>query len=130
MPSRPLDETAKSAEGSTGCEGTIPFLGSFQHAIGRPSLRSREMMGASASSKRPGASSMVDQQAGQCGRERRAHTFIHQSGEDLVLLEPVGHLAPGCLGSFLAVARPVVGMEAVRRAWIGLEVGGLFGTGE
>src|SRR5262249_38735168 len=61
----------------------------------------------------------VEWQAGQCGRERRAHTCIHQSGEDLVLLEPVRHLAPGCLGSLLAVALPIVGMEAVRRARIG-----------
>src|SRR5436190_23951003 len=50
--------------------------------------------------------------------------------EHLVLLEPVGHLGPALLGGFLAVARPIVGMEAVRRARIDLEVGGLAGSGE
>src|SRR5215469_14101529 len=50
-----------------------------------------------------------------------------RSGQDLVLLEPVDQLAPGLLRLLLAVAWPVVGMEAVRRAVIDMELGGLAG---
>src|SRR5262252_3396346 len=44
-----------------------------------------------------------------------------------VLLEPGGHLVPAVVRCFLAVARPVIGMEAMRRARIDLEFGGLAG---
>src|SRR4051812_8359760 len=43
--------------------------------------------------------------------------------EHLVLLEPVDRHLPAVLGRLLAVARPVVGMEAVRRTGIDLELG-------
>src|SRR5882757_877258 len=54
--------------------------------------------------------------------------------QHFVLLEPADHLIPrvvsrpfaGVRRCLAAVARPVVGVEAVRRAGIDLEFGGLF----
>src|SRR5215216_4095617 len=47
--------------------------------------------------------------------------------EDFKFLEPGLHLIPGVFGGLLAVARAVIGMEAMRRARIDLELGGLAG---
>src|SRR6476620_8781619 len=43
-----------------------------------------------------------------------------RSAENAVRLEPSGQLGPGVVGGLLAVARPVVGVEAVRCAGIDL----------
>src|SRR5258708_18686955 len=51
---------------------------------------------------------------------------IGRSAQHFVLLEPADHLLPGVLGRFFAIARPVVGVEAMRRAGIDLEFGSLF----
>src|SRR5438067_7736538 len=51
---------------------------------------------------------------------------IGRSAQHFVLLEPGDRLLPGVLGRLLAVARPEVRVEAVRRAGIDLEFGGLF----
>src|SRR5262249_30802367 len=46
-------------------------------------------------------------------------------GENFVLFEPGDHLIPGILGRILAVAGAIIGMEAVRRARIDLDLEGL-----
>src|SRR5580704_2139838 len=51
---------------------------------------------------------------------RARHT---QSAQHIIFLEPGLHLVPAILGGFLAVAGAVVGMKAVRRARIDLELG-------
>src|SRR5258708_25754622 len=51
---------------------------------------------------------------------------IGRSAQHFVLLEPADHLVPGVLGGLLAIARPVIRVEGVRRAGIDLEFGGLF----
>ncbi len=56
-----------------------------------------------------------------CGRPFVSAGSMKPSAQHFVLLEPRLHLVPGVLGGFLAVARPVVGVEAVRRARIDLE---------
>src|SRR6516225_2587419 len=43
----------------------------------------------------------------------------------IVLLEPGEHSCPGILGYVGAVARPIVGVESVRRVGIDLELAGL-----
>ncbi len=50
--------------------------------------------------------------------------------EHFVFLHPGKHLRPAVFGRFLAVARPVVGVESVRRAGIDLELGGFLGRCE
>src|SRR5262249_43352933 len=50
-----------------------------------------------------------------------------KSGEHFVFLEPAHHLVPGVLGSILAIAFPIVGVESVWRARIELELGDLAG---
>src|SRR5258708_36955350 len=60
----------------------------------------------------------------RAGRPRLQHG---RSREHAVFLEPGGHLAPRVISRLLAIAWPVVGMEAVGRAWIDLEFGGLAG---
>src|SRR3954471_10702875 len=47
--------------------------------------------------------------------------------QHFVLFDPGDRLLPAVLGRLLAVARPEVRVEAVRRAGIDLEFGGLFG---
>src|SRR5450755_4122428 len=59
----------------------------------------------------------------QCATPRPS---TRRSAQDFVLLEPAHHLIPGVFGRFLAIARPVVRVEAMRRAGIDLEFGGLF----
>src|SRR5215831_4258207 len=56
-----------------------------------------------------------------------ARTTATYSAQHFVFLEPGGHLVPAVLGGFLAVARAIVGVEAVRCARIDLELGGLAG---
>src|SRR5205807_7930915 len=46
---------------------------------------------------------------------------------DAVLLEPGEHLRPAVLGGLGAVARPVVGIEGVRRVRVDLDLAGLAG---
>jgi len=50
---------------------------------------------------------------------------LSRSAQNFVFPEPCLHLIPGVFGGFLAVACSVVGVEAVRRAGIDLELGGL-----
>src|ERR1700722_4338701 len=50
-----------------------------------------------------------------------------RSAEHPVLPEPGLHPAPRVLGGFLAIACAIIGMEAMRRAWIDLEFSGLPG---
>src|SRR6476660_9896980 len=47
--------------------------------------------------------------------------------QHLVFLEPIRHRAPGVLAGILAVARPIVGVKAVRSVWIDLEFRRLAG---
>src|SRR6202000_3578915 len=49
------------------------------------------------------------------------------SAKHFILPEPRLHPAPGVLGGFLAVTRAIVGVEAMRRTGIDLELGGLVG---
>src|SRR5260370_7364933 len=49
-----------------------------------------------------------------------------RSAQHVVFLEPGLHLVPSILGGFLAVARAIIGVEAVRGARIDLELSGLF----
>src|ERR1700753_4318078 len=48
------------------------------------------------------------------------------SAKHLVFLHPGLHPAPCILGRFLAITRAIVGVEAMRRARIDLELGGLL----
>src|SRR6186713_2845496 len=47
-----------------------------------------------------------------------------------VLFEPGLHLAPRVLGRLLAVARAIVGVEAMRCGWVYLELGRLLVGGQ
>src|SRR5262245_15798409 len=75
---------------------------------------------------------------GNASRPPRATAMLHRitpefsarpsptdRSQHLVLLEPVRRLRPRILGRVLAVARPIIGMETVRRARIDLELGSL-----
>src|SRR6476661_3439553 len=55
----------------------------------------------------------------------RMRSAMRQSAQHAVFLEPRSQLFPAVLGRGLVVARPVIGVEAVRRAWIDVEFGGL-----
>ena len=49
------------------------------------------------------------------------------SGEHFVFFEPIDHPVPAILGRFLAVAWPIVGVKAVRRAGVDVKLGRLAG---
>ena len=60
---------------------------------------------------------------GFVSRPGRRSRGSRRSAQDAIGLEPVGHLFPGVVRGLLAVARAVVGVEAVRRRRIDLELG-------
>src|SRR5581483_396445 len=61
-----------------------------------------------------------------CGERRTTPLASNVLAQYAVFLEPGLHLIPGVFRGFLAVAGAIIGVEAVRRAGIDLELGGLL----